>query len=392
MRSEMLSWWPVLIPVTVFVAALAVTPVHQSFVNGARCVSRYPMLWKIPALFALLSVLAEIVGFLLLHWRAQDDISWHLFKPDWGAALLQSAAKQAWLPSLESLAATLNCLVATYPLSALFALAFLSHATLVTGELRRALRKRFGGWGIVLFLVIVVCALAAIAKPITLLALPEFSNFLAAQEAMPAAAAISALSFVFEYLLGTCFQVFLLTVALCWVRGLDFDRKKLWGFSVRRLGFVIKWSLVIITLTLLLILIPTIIECLVVADPLEWRMQRIAADWFRPLLAIVMLLLCTVQIRLVLHNDSLRGAIRANWTFLRAHFATLTAFFLAAISLLFVLKGAESTGFAVMGYSIYGLAWQALVQTITAGVAGWLLASWVCFYKSRESGASEIKF
>ncbi len=98
MRSEMLSWWPVLIPVTVFVAALAVTPVRQSLVNGARCVSRYPMLWKIPALFALLSVLAELVGFLLLHWRAQDDISWHLFKPDWGAALLQSAARQAWLP------------------------------------------------------------------------------------------------------------------------------------------------------------------------------------------------------------------------------------------------------------------------------------------------------
>ena len=70
------------------------------------------------------------------------------------------------LPAFESVAGIFNLLVTTFPLSAFAAFLFFinwegHHAVLV-----RALRKRFGLWGWLLYAGIVVCALAALAKPL----------------------------------------------------------------------------------------------------------------------------------------------------------------------------------------------------------------------------------
>ncbi len=101
-----------------------------------------------------------------------------------------------------------------------------------------------------------------------------------------------------------------------------------------------------------------------------------------------MLALATGQIRLVMHNDSLRGALKAHFEVVRRHWAATAVFLAAAGGLLFLFKTAEAAAFGVLGYSIPALACQAVTQSATAGVCGWILASWVCFYKGREDGTA----
>jgi hypothetical protein len=139
-----------------------------------------------------------------------------------------------------------------------------------------------------------------------------------------------------EYLPGTFLQVCLLPLASGWVGGRHFPHAKLLQFSVRRLGFVLKWALMIITATLLLIHPPLLAEMWFTGEPAGWNISALVDTIIRPLLTAVMLSLATVQIRLTLHNDSLRSAI--------------------------------------------------------AALGGWILAAWACFYKSRESGPQPVVF
>lgn len=366
--------------------------VRRAWVNGWRCVGRYPVLWRMPVAFALAAAIFDAAAALLLRWRVTGSAEIALFPaaPVWDFSL--QAGLSAILPALETVAAGWNCLVNTFPLSALAAAAFFFNASGLPSELRRTLCRRFGVRGWLLFGAVAACALSAMLKPAAILALPEFSEFLSLREAVALGGLVNALSFLFEYLLGTCLQVYLLLVALGWIRGRSFDRGRLRHFAVRRLGFVLKWSLVIMTLSLLLVHVPALVECLLVADPLEWRTPALMAWVARPVLAAVMLAFAAVQIRLVLHGDSLRGALAGNVRFLCGHGGAAFLFLAAAGFLQFAIKIVEIAGGRFLGPSAAGLAWGALWQMAAAAAGGGILAAWVCFYKDREAGGRKIVF
>jgi hypothetical protein len=156
-------------------------------------------------------------------------------------------------------------------------------------------------------------------------------------------------------------------------------------FAVRRMGFVLKWALVIVLATLALIHLPLFAEAWLTGDPIGWRTLVLVETVSRPTLAAIMLLLATVQIRLVLHNDSLRGALAAHGRFLRMHGLSCLVFLLAGFSVLFLLQILRLGGAAWFGAAIFKQVWSIVLEIGGAISGGWILASWVCFYKRCEA-------
>jgi hypothetical protein len=369
---------------------LVVAPVRRAYANGWHCVRRHEALWKIPAVFALAYGLFHVVADLLLRWRAQ--LGWPpLFTdlpPDLPALALDLVPR-ALLPAAEMLlSADLNCLVATFPISAVCGALFFLNWRGTASELRRAVCRRFGFFGWPLFALLLICGICALLKPVLMLFLPELENHFPLRELLLAGTAINALAFVFEYLLGTAVQVFLVLTAYGWMRGLHFPRERLMRFAVRRLGFVLKWAFVPAVATLVFIHLPLFLEVLYTGAPAALRIEVFA----RPVLLAVMLLGATVPIRLVLHNDSLRGALTANFHFLRRHGWSTGAFLLAAFGLLVTFKSLEVAGLVWLDGTIAGFAWSLGVQVFAAAAGGWILAAWVAFYTRLDGSSREVVF
>jgi hypothetical protein len=286
------------------------------------------------------------------------------------------------LPAAELLAAALNCLVATFPVSVICGLLFLANYHGLTGELGYALLRRYRIWGWVWLGLLAACALASLLKPLTILTLPELARILSFYELLVVSSVVNGLSFAFEYLLGTCLQVYLLLIAYGWVRGLHFRRARVLQFAVRRMGFVLKWALVIVLATLALIHLPLFVEAWFTGDPIGWRTLVLVEIVSRPALATIMLLLSTVQIRLVLHNDSFRG-VRSTWPLPTKAWPKLPCF-LDAIVPPFLLQFCDC-GSAWLGAAIFKQIWSVVLEIGGAISGGWILASWVCFYKRCEA-------
>jgi hypothetical protein len=382
--------WVALPVVAAWVLALCLPSVRESYANGWRCVLRHASLWKLPAGFALAYGLFQLVDFFVLHWRLGriPEVSpWFVSTQPEPVQL----ALASILPAAELLAGAMNCLVATFPVSILCGFLFFGNYRGLTGELAYALLRRYRIWGWMWIGLLAACALASIAKPLTLLALPELAAILSFHELLVVSSAVNALSFAFEYLLGTCLQVYLLLIAYGWVRGLHFRRARVLQFAVRRMGFVLKWALVIILATLALIHLPLFVEAWITGDPIGWTTLFIAESIVRPALAAVMLAMATVQIRLVLHNDSLRSAIAAHGRFLKRHGLRCLVFLLAAFAFLFLLRIVHYGGNAWLGAPLSRHLWAIMLDIAGAIAGGWILASWVCFYKRCE-GSQSVTF
>lgn len=375
--------------------------------NGGRCLVRYPILWKLPAGFVLAWGILEMMWGMVFHWHDSTPFPLYLnWSGEWPS--IPGTALFSLPDTAEILATNLNCLLAPFPLSILCALLLLGNFRGLTKELGRTFYRRFGVWSIPLSLLLLLCLLAELTKPLTLLllllprllpsALSSLLTGLQILHTIPphyfitGVTVVNALSLAFEYLVGTCLHLYLLLLAYGWVRGLQFESEKLLHFAVRRLGFVLKWTLVIIGSAIVLTLLPLLIEAWLVADPEKWNMSDLVRLLGRPLLALGMLSMATVQIRLALHNDTLRGAMAGHLDFLRQHGLPCFLFLLAALASFLVLKTIESIGEICLGESMAGEVWKILLQTGIAALGGWILAAWVCFYTSLQRGSRNVSF
>lgn len=371
------------------VLGVSVGPVRRAFANGWRCIRRHDSLWKIPVFFALAYAIFQILVELIFRWRLKEGLP-PLYTPPPPdlLALGLDRLPTALFPAAEMLMAVLNCLVSTFPISALFGGLFLMNWRGATSELRRALCKRFGNWGWIWFTLLVLCAICALLKPLPMIILPELGRLFALRELLLVSTIVNALSFVFEYLLGTAAQLLLLFTAYGWMRGMRFPRERLLHFAVRRLGFVFKWALVFIVANLVTVHLPLLVEVAHTGAPATLRVDL----FVRPVLVLAMLLCATVQIRLALHNDSLRSALAANARFLRSHGLVLAAFLLSAFGLLLTLKAFEIGGLAWLEGTLAGHAWTVFIQTLAAAAGGWILAAWACFYTTVAGASREVRF
>ncbi len=368
-----------------YLAIMAANPARPSLRDGLRCLRRYPRVWLLPAAFALAHA-----GFYL--WvRAYESwlvpgappiiSAWAGWQPPpWGQVLAAS-----WLPTGESSAAIFDCIVTTFPLSAVWAALFLVNWHGSQTVLARGLRRRLGfAGGTSVHLGLVLCALASLCKPFLFGGLQHFNLYLGAAALERVGEMTNWLSFLFEYLLGVSVQIYLVLLCYAWIRGLSFDFDSLRRFALRRFVFVVKWALVVMGISSVGINLPLVIASF---QPSDHRLNPsgliVAARW---LLTATLWLFCAMQILLVFHNESLRRALADQGRLWRRH-AWHLGWLLVVVALhFFLLETANALLPAALGPWTWPAAvWSLLLHPLLwSGLASWFLVSWVCLFQRCE--------
>jgi len=392
-----------------YLVVMFTNPVRTSLRDGLRCVRRYKVMWVTLGCFgfayALFQLTLRYYFFCVLPPADRPTFVW--MREGWRDPnfWLHGSPESLWylpphalhfvthenaLPALESVAGIFNLLVATFPLSALAAVLFLINWEGHHAVLWRALHKRFRFWGLAVHGGIVVCALAALAKPF-LYAAPQILHLQQAASLIwfQWAPVVDWLSFLFEYLVGVCIQIGLALVAYCWVRGLTFTQQHLIDFAIRRFSYVVRWALIVMLLSSIFIHLPLILKNFDAFQgmfphdgssiDLRWRLARGA-------LTVILFLFSAMQITLTFHSESLARAVHDNLRFLSKHWWSFGWFVVVAgvhFYLTLVLLNLVQMGLGE-GTSL-SIAWGLIMPWINAFVAAWLLASWVCYYRHGDA-------
>lgn len=392
---------------------IGTNPIRASLRDGLRCVRRYRQLWSIPALFGFCYAAFQLA--LRLFCAAapgegrRPGFEWHLrwsfpaapastaeahTLGDWLAVMATSPwvmlMRESATEALEMLAGVFNNVVTTFPFSALAALLLLCNYDAHHTTLRRALRARFGRAGWLVHAGILLCALAAILKPVLFgPSLPALNRIAPGLLLLRWSCVIDSLSFWFEYLFGICIQIYLILIVYTWVRGLAWSRRELLDVAIRRFSFVVKWAALVLAASTLLIDAPRAWALLAHFDDPAYPAAafRYIDTVARPLLALLLIAFASVQVTLTFHSESLRKALADHLRFVRGNFSSLLWFLLIAALHAFLLALGNQGILRGFGAETAAAAAWSLVYPLLAGaLAAWLLASWVCLYKRCEAG------
>jgi hypothetical protein len=392
------SWQNLLLSIAIALAGylivLFTNPAWPAFRDGFRCLQRHPRIWL---WLVVLGLGYAAFQFLQEYQLGNLQISltsliyWPPFKP----ADLQTAAARAWLPTLELLAGLFNQAIATYPFSALAAFLFLVNWRGYQFQFAGVARRRLGKWWLAVYFGVVLCALAALCKPLFSLAIYWLNQYLGAITLLRLGAIIDWLSFQFEYLFGLLIQILLVLSAFLWIRGSSVEPERVLEGAVKRGVYVMKWAGVVLAVTAVFIHLPLLVSYLWIAQQTDFTNAVVSyvEQTARPLLAVGLLLFCSVQITLMLHNETLRDAVQEHARFLRKSWYGLIWFLIVAGGHLFLatwLNEYFSSG--IPKDSMQDMLVTLIFTLVKAFFIGWFLASWVCFYRRSRVSRSEIKF
>lgn len=373
-----------------YLLTMRTNPVRASLRDGLRCLRRYRPLWLIPAGFGVAHALFNLWVRLYEAWIVPGAPAPILPWAGWQPPVWTEVTTGSLLPAAESTSALFNCVVTTFPLSALAALLFLGGWGNYRIVLSRRLVNRFGlVTGTATQGLFLLCALAALMKPLLFGGLPRLNTYLGETNLLRAGEVVNTLSFFFEYLLGVCVQIYLLLLAFAWARGLTFDFPRLRRFALRRFPSVFKWALVILAVSALGINLPQAAAVFLPASPFLNAMVIVRAT--RWVLTALLLGFCSAQGLLVFHNETLRHTLADALQLWRRHgwqvgwFLTVAGLHFALLAMadafLPLALGPWTWPVATWNLLLYPLLWSFL--------SGWLLASWVCFYRRCEREVSD---
>ena len=367
-----------------------VNPARPSLRDGFRCLCRHRQLWWVPALFGVFHAAFSLWVRVYEAWVIPDAppalLPWTGWQPPgWGDALTASL-----LPAAEGTSSLFNCVATTFPLSALWAGLLLCNWRGYQAVLYRALRRRGGrAASVCVHAALLLCAVAALCKPILFGGLPRLNAYLGEAALLRLGEAVNALSFFFEYLLGVAVQIYLVLLVFTWTRGLSFNFDGLRRFALRRFSFVARWAAVVLIVSALGISLPLIVASF---RPLEapWETTGFvrATRWG---LTVLLVAFCSVQLLLIFHNETLRQAW-ADALSLWRRYAWHVASFLAVGAVHFLALAMVNAYLppALGQWTWPGAAWNVLVYpTLWGGLAGWFLASWVCLFRRCERGCPD---
>ena len=259
----------------------------------------------------------------------------------------------------------------------------------------RAAKMRLGRWWICVYLGLVLCALAAFCKPVFSLSIYWLNEYFNGIFLLRAGAIIDCLSFQFEYLFGLLIQTFLVVLAFVWIRGLNAEPGRIFQFALKRAVFAAKWAGVVLVATLLLIHLPLLISYAWITQQTEFTnaVVQYVEQTARPLIALALILSCSMQITLILHNETLREAIVDHTELVRKYWHRIFWFLIVAGLHLFAINWLnEFSGDAFPKYSTPNLLLAALFTLGRAFLSAWFLASWVCLYRASLAPRKTIRF
>ncbi|MBA3544295.1 MAG: hypothetical protein H0T83_07645 [Chthoniobacterales bacterium] len=365
-----------------YVLVMSTNPVRVALRDGLRCCLRFKRLWLLFALLALGYSAFQFLTFTPLQSTADLRLEQFVFWESWHWPLFSQVWRQSLLHTVESVAGIFDAAATTYPLSVLAALFLLLNWRGLHVSLVRALRKQFGLGGWLIYLGVLLSAIAALLKPFIYWLLPNRAGFLSPAHFLQTSAAVDTVAFIFEYLCAVYLQVYLITISLAWIKGLHFREGEILRFAMRRFSFVLKWLGLVVLASTLLLRLPLLIA--------YFRDVPGVLDYLpvgRALLATLILCFATMQVSLVLHNESLREAFESHWIFVKEHAYRLCWFLLiCGLHFWFLALADEVIRAAATERALALLVWKLGYILARALVTGWLLASWVCLFRQCEIG------
>lgn len=379
----MLSGWLRVYPLLGFCGGYAIVmlfnPVRQALRDGVRCIARFKRIWLTFVLLGLAYALFQFATFTPFQNGADVDLSQFTSVTSWQWPRLTEVWMDVPLPALESVAGLFDA-TTTFPLSVVAAILLLINWRGLHGAFWRALRKRFGFWSFPIYLLVFASILATLCKPIVFWRLQAWIGTMSTSRLFQISASVDAIAFLFEYFLGVYIQVYLITVCFAWIRGLSFGEEALFRFAVRRFSYVLKWSGIVLLVSTLIIHLPRVLAYFMnIPDVLDFLPIE------RALMCVLILAFSSVQISLVLHNENLREAVRAHREFIRENAGRFGWFLLiAAIHFFFITACDAIARNAIAERMIALLGWKIIYVCARGLITGWLLASWVCFFRQSE--------
>jgi len=324
----------------------------------------------------------QFTTFTPLHDSSELDLAAMGSIATWNWPRLAEVWQDAALPAVEGVAGLFDNAATTYPLSIIAAILFLCNWRGLHGAFLRALGQRFRLWGYLIYLVVVLSTIASLFKPIIYWRLPVWRLVLPDSVLFQTSATVDAVAFIFEYLFGVYIQVYLITVCLAWIKGLSFTEGGLFRFAMRRFAYVLKWAGLVVLISTLIVRVPLLLAYFTnVPDVLDYL------PYERVLMAALIILFCSVQVSLVLHNESLRAAFRAHRQFVIRNAVRLGWFLLICALHFFLLTACDAIVRGAIADRVAGiLIWKTIYVCLRGLVTGWLLASWVCLFRQCETG------
>ncbi len=365
-----------------YLVLLGFSPVRIALRDGFRCVLRFKRLWLVFAVLALayaafqwsvFTPLGETSDYRLEQFAFWESWHWPGFLEVWRESLLHTA---------ESVAGIFDAAATTYPLSVFAAVLLIANWRGLHRSLVRAVRKQFGRAGWLIYLGVLLGALASLVKPLIYWRMPEWIHLVSPARTLQVSAVVDTIAFIFEYLCAVYLQVYLITVSLAWIKGLHFGEEALLRFAMRRFSFVLKWLGLVVLASTLLLRVPLLVA--------YFREVPGVLDYLpigRGVMAGLILCFGTMQISLVLHNESLREAFRAHFQFVRRHGLRFGWFvLLCAVHYWFLALADTTVRAAAVERPLALISWTVVFLLGRSLVTGWLLASWVCLYRQCEIG------
>jgi len=365
-----------------YIIVLLFNPVRLPLRDGFRCLLRYKRVWLTFVLLGFAYFVFQFTAFTPIQSAADLDLSQITSLANWHWPTFMEIWREAPLPSLEGVAGIFDNAMTTYPLSAIAAVLMLVNWRGLHGAMVSALHKRFRFWGYFVYGILLLSACAALVKPIVYWALPLWGDLIPAAELLQVSASIDALAFIFEYLLGVYIQVYLIAVCFAWIRGLSFEEGELFRFGMRRFSYVLEWAGLVVIVSTLIVRLPLLLAYFMnIPDVLDYLPIE------RALMCGLIIIFCSVQISLALHNETLREAIRAHRQFMRINLNGVGWFLLICAIHFFFLTVADAIVRAAIADRLVAMIfWKSIFVFVRGFITGWLLASWVCLFRRGKAG------
>jgi len=365
-----------------YVLVMFFNPVRRALVDGFRCIGRYKRIWITFALLGFGYFVFQFVTFTPIRDWSDLDLGQIASLPSWYWPQLTEIWTETPLPALEGVAGIFDNATTTYPLSVVAAMFMLVNWRGLHGALVRALWKRYGFWGGLVYLIFLLSALASLLKPIVFWRLPEWSGLVPAAGLLRISASVDAIAFIFEYLVGVYIQVYLITVCLAWIKGVSFEEGELFRFAMRRFTYVLEWAGIVVAVSTLIVRLPLVLAYFTnIPGVLDYL--PIA----RLLMSGLIIVFCSVQISLALHNETLIEAMRAHAQFVRHNAGRLGWFLIICGLHFFAIMICDAIMRSAIADHLGALfLWKLSFAFLRGIVAGCLLASWVCLFGQCERG------
>jgi hypothetical protein len=364
-----------------YVIVLLFNPVRVPLRDGFRCVLRYKRVWLTFVLLGSAYFVFQFSTFTPIRSTADVDLAQITSMANWHWPTFMEIWREAPLPALEGVAGIFDDATTTYPLSAVAAVLMLINWRGLHGALVRALQKRFHFWGYLVYLILLLSAVAALLKPVVF-ALPLWGGLLPGAELLQISASVDAMAFIFEYLFGVYIQVYLIAVCFAWIRGLSFEEGELFRFGMRRFSYVLEWAGIVVLVSFLIVRLPLLLAYFMnIPDVLDYLPVE------RVLMCGLIIAFSSVQISLALHNETLREAIRAHREFIRNNLSRFGWFLLICGIHFFLLTTADAIMRGAIADRLVAMViWKSIFVFLRGFITGWLLASWVCLFRRGETG------